>query len=138
MVNDEDIQRLDQPTLKQRIEAARILRGVSQATLNGLFEKDGLDKTEAGRIERGKVDLTRAALEAFCRHLRVPQRWFTEPDVDYLVGLRPYPGAPLSPEQRAAIQHAAQLIADSSRATEQSEPSRPEGQAGQDRPGGPT
>jgi hypothetical protein len=79
---------LSKDVLKQRIEAARILRGVSQATLQQKFEADGLDKYAAGRVERGELDMQRVHRDAFCRHLGVPERWFSEPDVDVIVGLR--------------------------------------------------
>jgi transcriptional regulator with XRE-family HTH domain len=79
---------LDAKELKRRIEAARTLRKVSQEDLNKLFARDGIDKLAAGRVERGEIDMQRVHLDAFVRHLRVPERWFTEPDVDIIVGLR--------------------------------------------------
>lgn len=80
---------LGKDVLKRRVEAARILRGLSQPDLDKRFAKDGLGKTAAGRVERGELDMQRAHRDAFCRHLGVPERWFSEPDVDVVVGLRP-------------------------------------------------
>lgn len=77
---------LSKEVLKQRIAAARLLRGLSQEDLNDLFETDGLDKTAAGRIERGDLDMQRAHEDGFVRNLRVPRKWFTSEDVDALVG----------------------------------------------------
>lgn len=76
---------LSQQVLKQRIEAARTLRGITQTALDGLFDADGLGKS-AGRIERGALEMQRAHRDAFCRHLKVPARWFNSPDVDEIVG----------------------------------------------------
>lgn len=67
--------------LKRRIEAARILRNIEQVELDGLFDSDGLGKS-ASRMERGKLPLTRARLDALVRHLRVSEDWFTSPDID--------------------------------------------------------
>lgn len=83
---------LSRAELKRRIEAARILRGISQEELDRRFAEDGLGKS-AGRLERGdkRLTLNRALLDGFIRHLRVPESWFTAEDVDELV----YPsGAP--------------------------------------------
>jgi hypothetical protein len=95
--------------LKRRIEAARILRGLEQTELDGLFDADGLGKS-ASRMERGKLPLTRARLDGLIRHLRVPEGWFTEPDVDRLV--YPEAGASPLPDRLSAIEdqlRAAQL-----------------------------
>lgn len=133
MVDDDDLGDLPATELKRRIEAARILRGITQVTLNEMFEADGLDKTEAGRLERGKLDLSRASLEALARNLRVPREWFTEADTDRIVGLRPVFGQALNPGQRAALHEAAELLAGLSLATGQVEPPPHEVSAGQDR-----
>lgn len=88
---------LSQEVLKQRLAAARFLRGYTQAQLGEFFDKDGLDKTAPGRIERGDITMKRAHRRALCEHLRVPDRWFSEGDVDALVG---YPDpADISDEQ---------------------------------------
>lgn len=71
--------------VKRRIEAARTLRGVSQRELAARLHEDGLGSQELGRIERGDLPLTRVRIDALCRHLGVPERWFTEPDVDELL-----------------------------------------------------
>ena len=77
---------LGRDELKRRIEAARILRGISQERLDALFHADGLGKS-AGRLERGdkRLTLNRALLDGLVRHLRVPEAWFTSEDVDALV-----------------------------------------------------
>lgn len=84
---------LDQETLKRRIHAARLLRGLDQEQLNALFEADGLGKTDAGRIERGTLTMQRAHREAFVRNLQVPEDWFLSENVDELVGWVPLPRA---------------------------------------------
>lgn len=76
---------LEGKELKRRIEAARILRGMSQAKLEELFAADGLGKYDAGRIERGEMTMQRVHRDAFVRHLGVPDYWFSEPDVDRIV-----------------------------------------------------
>lgn len=70
--------------LKRRIEAARLLRNISQTQLDDLFSADGLGKS-AGRLERGALTLNRALLDGLVRHLRVPEQWFTSPDIDPLL-----------------------------------------------------
>lgn len=72
---------LSVPQLKQRIEAARLLRNLKQTDLGMLFAEDGLNKQEAGRLERGELPLTRVRLDALVRHLRVPEAWFTSEDI---------------------------------------------------------
>ena len=79
---------LGKDVLKRRVAAARILRGLSQDELQKRFEADGLDRYAAGRVERGELEMQRVHRDAFCRHLGVPERWFNEPDVDVIVGLR--------------------------------------------------
>ncbi len=71
------------------MEAARILRGIDQRQLGELFAADGLGKSDPGRIERGQIPLDNARLAAACRHLRVPESWFTAESVDDVVGLTP-------------------------------------------------
>lgn len=66
---------------KRRIEAARVLRGISQKKLNELVAGDGLDKLAAGRAERGEIPLSRALRDSLCRHLRVPSWWFTDAEI---------------------------------------------------------
>lgn len=81
----------DAETIKRRIEAARILRGISQAELNRRLAADGLGTQEAGRVERGELPLSAVRRWAMTRALGVPERWFLEPDVDVVVGLRSPP-----------------------------------------------
>lgn len=80
---------LEPDELKRRIEAARVLRGLTQAQLAELLVQDGLGKHDLGRIERGSMAMQRIHRDAIARHLRVPERWLTEPEVDVIVGLRP-------------------------------------------------
>jgi hypothetical protein len=75
--------------LARRIRAARELRGIEQTELGLLLAKDGLGKHDAGRIERGVMTMQTVHRISMSRHLRVPEEWFTEPDVDIIVGLRP-------------------------------------------------
>lgn len=81
MLPDEEIQR--------RIKAVRILRGMSQTELGALLATDGLGKHDVGRIERGTLTMQRAHRESICRHLRVPEAWLTNPDLDELLGFIP-------------------------------------------------
>jgi hypothetical protein len=86
-----DFPNLDPAQISLRIKTARDLRGVSQVRLGELFEEDGLNRSDPGRIERmdPKVPFRRAHLDAVCRHLRMPERWFVEENVDVIVGLHP-------------------------------------------------
>jgi len=90
---------------KRRMEAARKLRGLSQAELGELFEADDLGKMDPQQIERGRMLLRGARLVAACKHLRVPERWFTAEDVDEIVGLTP------TDETALAKQVAAEVVA---------------------------
>lgn len=99
---------VDADEVKRRIEAARILRGISQLELARMFEEDGLGKTEAGRLERGDLPLTRVRRDALCRNLGVPERWFTADSVDEIVGLGGESAGDLT---RAAALLAPQLLA---------------------------
>lgn len=95
---------LSQDELKHRIEAARILRDISQVELERLFHADGLGKGDAGRVERGELPMDKVRRDAFCRHLRVPERWFLAEDVDEIVGMKP---GQLTPDE---IRRAAELL----------------------------
>lgn len=77
---------LSNEEIARRMKAARQLRGMSQQELNDLFAEDGLEKNEAGRLERGDLALTANRRYALVRHLRVPERWFTSESVDEIVG----------------------------------------------------
>ena len=72
--------------LKRRIHAARILRRVTQDELEKQLAEDGLDKREAGRVERGELPFRRIHRILFAEALRVPERWFTAETVDEIVG----------------------------------------------------
>lgn len=80
---------LDAEELKRRLEAARVLRGLTQTQLADLLVQDGLGKHDLGRIERGSMTMQRVHRDAIARHLKVPERWLTDPDVDVVVGLKP-------------------------------------------------
>jgi transcriptional regulator with XRE-family HTH domain len=97
-----DLSSLDPAQISARIKAARELRGISQTQLGAFFEEDGLNKSDPGRIERmsASVPFRRAHLDALCRHLRVPERWFTEENVDAIVG---YGGAEEALDQLALL-----------------------------------
>lgn len=73
---------LDPEEIKRRLDAARTLRGLKQTDLAELVHADGLGKHDVGRLERGSIPLTRALRDSLCRHLRVPEAWFTDPDLD--------------------------------------------------------
>lgn len=68
--------------LKRRIDAARTIRGLRQVDLAELLEADGHGKHDVGRLERGDLPLTRALRRSLAEHLKVPERWFTDPDLD--------------------------------------------------------
>lgn len=78
---------LDARTIKERIDAARTLRGLTQTELGDLLHSDGLGKHDVGRIERGTMTLQAVHRHALCRHLGVPEDWFLEPDLDRLLGI---------------------------------------------------
>lgn len=78
---------MDEGEAKRRIEAARILRGMTQVEMDRRGAELGLAKQELGRTERGKLPFTAARAMVLCRVLGVPPRWFQEDDVDVLVGL---------------------------------------------------
>lgn len=72
---------------KQRIVAARTLRGISQAEMDRLGHEDGLGKGELSRLERGEFNrITPAQRRTLSYILRVPEAWFTDEDVDAIVG----------------------------------------------------
>jgi len=90
----------------RRMEAARTLRGLTQPRLGTLFKADGLGVRDPERIERGDIPFRRKHLDAACRHLHVPERWFTADDVDEIVGYAP--PLPVTPE---AVEDLARLLA---------------------------
>lgn len=98
---------MDQEEAQRRITAARILRGLEQRDLDRLGHEYGLGKQELGRTERGTLPITRVRREVLARILGVPERWFTEDDVDVIVGLAPQRSAPLTDEQ---LRQAAELL----------------------------
>lgn len=71
----------DQDTLRRRLTSARELRGLDQRELGDLFEQDGLGKHDPARIERGDLEMQRVHKDAFCRHLEMPEWWFTVDEV---------------------------------------------------------
>jgi len=73
---------LEAKELKRRIDAARTLRGLTQAQLAKLFVAEGFGTQDIGRIERGGLDLTRARRRSLADLLQVPETWFTEEHLD--------------------------------------------------------
>lgn len=65
--------------LGRRIKAARLLRNIGQGELGYLFKADGLGLGDPGRIERNELAMQRVHLDAFIRHLQMPEWWFTVP-----------------------------------------------------------
>lgn len=79
---------LDPSVLRRRLVAARHLRGWDQVALNAAGHEWGLGKGESARVERGTVAWRAKHTRAFVEILVVPERWFTEPDDDVLLGLQ--------------------------------------------------
>lgn len=77
---------LDPDETRRRIVALRTFRGITQADLAGLMEKDGLNKTDLGKIERGEMELRAANRKSIADHLHVDERWLIDPDLDGLIG----------------------------------------------------
>lgn len=72
---------LPEETIKARLAAARALREVDQADLNRRANAEGLNKGDAGRIERGELQMRRAQRDVLARLLEVPTWWFTEEEI---------------------------------------------------------
>lgn len=83
---------LNKNELKRRLDAARTLRGMTQAELAARLHEDGFGKQDLGRIERGDMPLQRMRRVIIAGHLGVPEAWFTDPDLDKLVGREPDSG----------------------------------------------
>lgn len=96
---------LSKAEAKRRVEAARILRGYTQETLDALGAADGLDKQELSRTERGELDSTRVRREVFARLLELPLEWFEAESIDPLIR---WPAEGLPPDQ---VKRAAELLA---------------------------
>lgn len=79
---------VDPGEVKRRIEAARVLRSMTQVEMDRRGAELGLDKQELGRTERGDLPWTTARAMVLARVLRVPPRWFEAEDLDVVVGLR--------------------------------------------------
>ncbi len=62
---------------------------MDQSDLADLVHEDGLGKYDVGRIERGKMTMQAIHRRSLAHHLRVPESWFTDPDLDVVVGLEP-------------------------------------------------
>lgn len=121
---------LPRDVLKRRIEAARLLRGISQIDLDARCHQDGLGKQEAGRLERGELPLTRVRADALIRNLRVPERWLTSEDVDGLVG---WGGVgDLSPAQQRVVEETFRLLAEVGQAPDAASPPKPQEESGPD------
>lgn len=99
---------MDEGEVKRRIEAARILRDMTQVEMDRRGAQMGLDKQELGRTERGGnggLELTEARAMVLCKVLGVPSRWFEEEDLDVVLGLRDQP-------ERDALDLLQQLLVD--------------------------
>jgi len=75
---------LDDAEIRRRLKSAREFRGMTQVRLAELVAADGLDKHTLGKVERGKMTLLPAYRRAAALHLRVPEPWFTEPNVELM------------------------------------------------------
>ena len=73
---------LNQDEITRRLRAARFLRDLSQEDLGDAMKALGAGKMDAGRIERGQMELTPARQWALCQALHVPEYWWTTPNVD--------------------------------------------------------
>lgn len=102
---------LEAEELTRRIKAARLLRGIEQTELAEKLTADGLGKHDLGRIERGDMTMQRVHRDAIARHLGVPERWLTDPDVDLIVGLRDPAAGDLDPASlRGLLEQALERI----------------------------
>jgi hypothetical protein len=80
---------VDSGEIKRRIEAARILRSITQGEMDRRAHEDyGLDRQELSRTERGALPLTPARRLVLEKVLEVPARWFSADSIDEVVGLR--------------------------------------------------
>jgi hypothetical protein len=75
---------LDREAQARRIEAARVLRGLSRNDLSEMFVEEGFGKIDIARLERADPDLrlTRPRWETLARLLDVPEHWFTADDAE--------------------------------------------------------
>jgi hypothetical protein len=121
---------IDRETQARRIEAARVLRGMSRSEASKLFEAEGFGLHDIPRLERAdpKLTLTRPRRETLARLLEVPEHWFTAEDSD----LFDMPDDRLSRIERALTELRASIVAlsaDSLRRTREQQE-----QAGTDHP----
>lgn len=78
-----------EPDLSTRIQAARLLRGVSKDELNKRLVDAGISLRAAQRLQVGKQEPVQGIhLFALSKALRFPERWFEAP-VDELCTDRP-------------------------------------------------
>jgi transcriptional regulator with XRE-family HTH domain len=73
---------LDKAELKNRIDALRTLRGLTQVDLAELFAAKGHGTQELGRLERGALPLTDIRKRTLAEILDVPERFFEEEHLD--------------------------------------------------------
>jgi transcriptional regulator with XRE-family HTH domain len=73
---------LDKAELKNRIDALRTLRGLTQVDLAELFAAKGHGTQELGRIERGALPLTEIRRRTLAEILNVPERFFQDEQID--------------------------------------------------------
>jgi len=119
---------LDAGEIKRRIEAARILRSLTQDELDKLGAAFGLDRQEISRTERGALPLTEHRKLALREILRMPARWFDAETVDEIVGLD-------AEREADALGHLQRLLEDAGLMRRPSQEESPEDGDGKDRPG---
>jgi hypothetical protein len=111
--------------IKRRIEAARLLRNISQKELDALGRADGFGAVEMGRVERGELEFRPGKhLDPLCRYLRVPRWWFTAETLDFGGLDAPAPPdevASLLAQQNALLQRQSEILTRIERATQQAD-----------------
>lgn len=70
--------------LRHRLVAARELIGLDQRQMGAKLDEQGLGRTDAMRLERGRIAFTPAHLSAYTRITGLPSQWFTIGDVSAL------------------------------------------------------
>ena len=83
-----------------RLSTARRLRGYKrQDTLGRIMKTRGYGgKDDIGLIERGVKEPTDAQVDFFGKFLGMPHGWFTEPNLDDVLGVEPVDAPPTMPE----------------------------------------
>jgi transcriptional regulator with XRE-family HTH domain len=92
---------LDKAELKNRIDALRTLRGLTQVDLAELFAAKGHGTQELGRIERGALPLTEIRRRTLAEILNVPERFFQDEQIDLRDADAPASGSQLDRLEQA-------------------------------------